>query len=82
MIAVLFFGRIADLAGHRRLDVAPAPEGDSLFALRDRLLAQPIAAGRLEAGAVRMSLNQTLSPGDQAVADGDEVAFFSVFSGG
>ena len=82
MIVVLFFGRIADLAGQRRFDLAPAPGGDSLYALRDRLLAQPIADGRLEPEAVRMSLNQALSQDDQAVSDGDEVAFFSVFSGG
>jgi len=82
MIAVLFFGRMADLAGHRRLDLAASAGGDSLFALRDRVLAEALAGGRVEPGAVRMSLNRVERRNDAAVSDGDEVAFFSVFSGG
>jgi len=82
MIAVLFFGRIADLAGHRRLDLAAAAGGDSLFALRDRVLAEAIAGGRVDTTAVRMSLNRIERRDDAPVNDGDEVAFFSVFSGG
>src|SRR5437764_296790 len=50
MIAVLFFGRMADLAGQRHIDVAPGPRGESLFSLRDRLLADAIAAGQVNAG--------------------------------
>jgi len=82
MIAVLFFGRMADLVGQRRVELPSAPQGDSLFALRDRLLGTAIAAGQVEDRAVRMSLNRVVSRDDRAVADGDEVAFFSVFSGG
>ena len=82
MIAVLFFGRMADLAGQRRVDLPPAPQGDSLFALRDRLLGTAIAAAQVEAHAVKMSLNRIACLDDRAVADGDEVAFFSVVSGG
>ena len=82
MIVVLFFGRMADLAEKRRLDVAPAPGGDSLFALRDRVLGEAVASGRVKATDIRMSLNRIAQAADQAVADGDEVAFFSVFSGG
>ncbi len=82
MIAVLFFGRMADLTGQRRAEVPPAPGGDSLFALRDRCFGDAMAAGRVEAGAVRMSLNREVRGDDAPVVDGDEVAFFSVFSGG
>ncbi len=81
MIAVLFFGRMADLAGQRRVDV-PAAGGDSLFALRDRLLGDALRDGRVAPEAVHMSLNKTVRRDDAPVADGDEVAFFSVFSGG
>ncbi len=82
MIAVLFFGRMADLAGHRRQDIAPAPGGDSLFALRERMLGGAIAEGRARTGDIRMSVNRVVQAADGPVADGDEVAFFSVFSGG
>jgi len=82
MIAVLFFGRMADLAGQRRVDLPASPAGDSLMSLRDRLLADALASGQVKAGAVHMSLNRVASRVDQPVADGDEVAFFSVFSGG
>ena len=82
MIAVLFFGRMADLAGQRRLDVAPAPGGDSLFALRDRVMGEAMAAGRVAVADIRMSVNRVVQVTDCPVTDGDEVAFFSVFSGG
>jgi molybdopterin synthase sulfur carrier subunit len=82
MIAVLFFGRMADLAGQRRMELPASPDGDSLFSLRDRLLATAMAGAQVEIAAVRMSLNGLVCQGDHAVADGDEVAFFSVFSGG
>ena len=82
MIAVLFFGKMADLTGRRRLDVAPGAGGDSLLGLRDRVLGEALAAGRLAEGDIRMSLNQVAQNTDRPVADGDEVAFFSVFSGG
>ena len=82
MIAVLFFGRMADLAGQRRIDLVPSPGGDSLVSLRDRLLGEAMAGAGIEAPAIHMSLNRVVSRVDQAVADGDEVAFFSVFSGG
>lgn len=82
MIVVLFFGRMADLAKKKRLDVAPAPGGDSLFALRDRMLGDAVAAGQVKAADIRISLNRVVQIEDGAVSDGDEVAFFSVFSGG
>lgn len=82
MIVVLFFGRMADLAEQRRLAVEPAPHGDSLFALRDRMLGDAVAAGQVKTTDIRISLNRVVQVEDRAVSDGDEVAFFSVFSGG
>jgi len=82
MIAVLFFGRMADLAGQRRVDLPPSPGGDSLLSLRDRWLGEALARGQIAPAAVHMSLNRVVTRLDQSVADGDEVAFFSVFSGG
>jgi molybdopterin synthase sulfur carrier subunit len=82
MIAVLFFGRMADVIGQRRIEISSAPEGESLVALRDRLLGPAIADGRIAVDAVHMSLNRTVIRADAQLADGDEVAFFSVFSGG
>ena len=38
--------------------------------------------GRITPGLIRMSVNQVVTHCDQPLSDGDEVAFFSVFSGG
>ena len=82
MITVLFFGRIADVMQARSITVPVAPHCASLSALRDSLFADALALGRVQPDAIRMSLNQAMARGDAAVGDGDEVAFFSVFSGG
>jgi molybdopterin synthase sulfur carrier subunit len=76
MIDILFFGRVADMQGKRRLAVAFPEEGVSLFALRLRLF-----NGEGD-DRMRMSVNQVIVTADQPLHDGDEVAFFSVFSGG
>ena len=76
MIDVLFFGRMADVAGQRRMTMALPAQGMTLVVLRDSLF---------DAGtrpAVRMSVNQVQMTADQTLRDGDEVAFFSLFSGG
>ena len=75
MIDILFFGRVSDLIGKRRMDLALPAGGLSLFGLREQLF-----AGNHEG--VRMSVNQKVVSLDQPLNDGDEVAFFSVFSGG
>lgn len=72
MITVLFFGRMTDLAGRRRVEIPD--EAATLFGLRDRWLAG--AAG------VHMSVNRDVVREDRKLRDGDEVAFFSIFSGG
>jgi sulfur-carrier protein len=81
LIEVLFFGKMADIAG-KRFQTAAVPEGGTLHALRDTVFADALAAGRLTTRDIRMSVNKTVVTTDQPVGDGDEVAFFSVFSGG
>lgn len=80
MTDVLFFGKMADIVGSRsqRLDVG----GEYLFTVRDRLFADALAAGRLTTADIRMSVNRQVVTGDVALNANDEVAFFSVFSGG
>jgi molybdopterin converting factor small subunit len=76
MIDILFFGRVADRQGQRRLTMACPEDGLSLFELRVRLFdGEPDDR-------MRMSVNQVMVTADQMLHDGDEVAFFSIFSGG
>lgn len=73
MITVLFFGRMADAAGQRRTEMA-WDKGLRISDIRDAVL--PKVDG------VRMSVNKVQVHDNQVLRDGDEVAFFSVFSGG
>jgi molybdopterin synthase sulfur carrier subunit len=82
MINVLFFGRMADVSETRALAVALPADGLGLTALRDQVFADAMAAGRVRAGDIRMSVNQSVVSDDRALHEGDEVAFFSLFSGG
>jgi sulfur-carrier protein len=81
VIEVLFFGKMADVAGRRALKV-PVPADGTLHALRDTVFAGPLAEGQLTTRDIRMSVNKSVVITDQPISDGDEVAFFSVFSGG
>ena len=78
---VMFFGKMADVAGMRALTIA-VPGGATLHALRDRIFADALAAGQIAVRDIRMSVNKTVVAADQSVDDTDEVAFFSIFSGG
>ena len=81
MIEVLFFGRMAEVTGNRRIDADDT--GDMrLHALRDRVLAEALASGQVRTADIRMSVNRRVTADDEMLRDGDEVAFFSVFSGG
>ena len=78
MIIVLFFGRVADVMKTRRMEIPLPSMALSLYDLREQVFAgQAIAASN-----VCMSINQIVVRADQALQPGDEVAFFSVFSGG
>jgi len=76
MIDILFFGRVADRLGKRRMTMVFPEDGLSLFALRLRLFDGE------NVNRIRMSVNQVVVAADQPLRDGDEVAFFSIFSGG
>jgi len=82
MIQVLFFGRMADIVRRRAVSLPCGTGQDTLFALRDSLFGEAAGLGRVHLDAIRMSVNQVAVRQDQAIEDGDEVAFFSVFSGG
>ncbi len=82
MIEVLFFGRMADVMRERRLKLDRSERPKSLFALREDLFRDACESGKIGINAIQMSVNQVVTRTDQVLADGDEVAFFSVFSGG
>ncbi len=77
MITVYFFGRVSDLVGKRHLEIDAGPPA-MLFALRDQIF-DGIDVSKTP---VRMSVNKVVVREDILLNDGDEVAFFSVFSGG
>lgn len=81
-IAVLFFGKVADRVGERQRTLELSEGGQTLFAVRADLLGPLFDSGALEPAAVQTSLNQVRISDDRALSDGDEVAFFSTFSGG
>ncbi|GGZ26593.1 MoaD/ThiS family protein [Asticcacaulis endophyticus] len=81
MIRVLFFGKISDLIGQREITV-PHEAGLTLHRLRDTVFSDLMAAQALKPSDIHMSVNQTKAREDIALNDIDEVAFFSVFSGG
>ncbi|WAC46933.1 MoaD/ThiS family protein [Asticcacaulis sp. SL142] len=81
MIRILFFGKISDLIGQREITVAHET-GLNLHQLRDTVFRDLLAAQALKPSDIHMSVNQTKTRDDTALNDGDEVAFFSVFSGG
>lgn len=81
-LRVLFFGKVADGFGRFR-DVTIPPQGCSIAELRRRLaeLAPEGAAALGEAG-VRCAVEHEIVVGERTVMPGQEVAFFSAFSGG
>ena len=82
MIDILFFGRMADIMRARSLKRDVSEPKTSLFALRDELFREDSEAGRVKLCLIQMSVNQAVTRDDRVLEDGDEVAFFSVFSGG
>lgn len=80
MINILFFGKMADIVGVRDQQVAAG--GVYLFTVRDRVFETALNDGRVRTADIRMSVNRKVVTGDVVLSDGDEVAFFSVFSGG
>lgn len=81
-ITVLFFGKVADTLGERQRVLDIADTDLSLVTLRQSVLGTAFGSGALARERVLTSVNQTLTHEDRALQDGDEVAFFPVFSGG
>ena len=82
MIDVLFFGRMADIIRQRSIRQNLTSNCQTLYGLRDSLFETPLALGQVQSDAIHMSLNQVTTREDVVLSEGDEIAFFSVFSGG
>jgi molybdopterin synthase sulfur carrier subunit len=76
-LRVLFFGRPADAFGPQREVALDAPS--SVGAVRARLAVEDAV---LLAPGVRASVDRVIVGDDAQVSPGQELAFFSVFSGG
>ncbi|MDY4279525.1 MAG: molybdopterin synthase sulfur carrier subunit [[Pasteurella] mairii] len=81
MLNVLFFAQTRELIGVDSLEL-PAS-----FATADDVRAHLAAKGdkwalALEKGKLLVAINQTLTPLESAVKDGDEIAFFPPVTGG
>ncbi|HWE48100.1 MAG TPA: MoaD/ThiS family protein [Caulobacteraceae bacterium] len=82
MSKVLFFGRTADRLGRSR-EVEIPPAGLSIADLRQRLCnADETARDALDRPDVRACVDQVIVGDDARIAPDQEIAFFSVFSGG
>jgi len=79
MIRVLFFGQVADVMGQR--EVESSPQSLSLLDLREHLFGKG-TRGESLASKVLMSVNSEVVRDERRLQPGDEVAFFSPFSGG
>jgi molybdopterin synthase sulfur carrier subunit len=81
-ISVRYFASLREALGAgEALDV---PEGSTLGALRDRLIAQSEQHARVLARdrAVRCALDQAMSGEEATLKEGSEVAFFPPVTGG
>lgn len=82
MTRILFFGRVAEHLGPDR-DVDLPTDGCSIAEIRRRLAAQDqIAADALLRADVLASIDQVVADDDAHAHPGQEIAFFSLFSGG
>lgn len=84
MIDVLFFGRVRETLGHDKLSLAWSDGLSTLDLLQAALCAQHGEKWLEVLGQdnIIRSVNQQVAEGDQALADGDEVAFFPPVTGG
>ena len=77
-IQVLFFGATANAVGERRIDISMADGSTTqtvFYQMKERF-------PKLGSHKLLYSLNQTYANGDEIIRDGDELAIFTVVSGG
>ena len=81
-VHIRYFASVREALG--RADEALDTQADTLAALRDELIARgaPYAAALARGKAVRMALDQAMSPESAALREGAEVAFFPPVTGG
>lgn len=83
MLRVLFFGRLSDVAGTDRMDIAIHTSITTIAVLRDHLGQGNDALTRaLNEPQVMVALNQILVDWDCNLQPGDEVAFLPPVTGG
>ena len=81
--AILFFGRLRDVAGAARLDAAPPGHVRDVPALIDWLAARDQELGKaLRGPGVRVALDKSFVASDAALGETHEIAFMSPLSGG
>jgi molybdopterin synthase sulfur carrier subunit len=84
MIKVLFFARVREQLGCAALELPRPREGFDLDALQEQLCVERGAKWRSVLSEENMirAVNQVVVPGNCALRDGDEVAFFPPVTGG
>lgn len=83
MVRVLFFGRLADVAGGRQMEIDLSAKVSVVTDLIDFLQTQnPELGSALEAECINFIVNERIASKDTRVHHGDEVAFLPPVSGG
>ncbi len=83
-ITVLYFASLREQLARSREPLDLPAEVQTVAALRSWMLTrgEPFASALALGKSVRVAVNQQITPGDQAIASGDEVAFFPPVTGG
>ncbi len=83
MLRVLFFARVREALGCASLDVEFSPQLAQLDDLQEHLCQRGEQwRAVLEEDNMVRAVNQVVAPGNQSLADGDEVAFYPPVTGG
>ena len=83
MARLLFFGKLADIAGGRARDMALDPATQRLSQLTEAIEArEPALGAALKGPLVRFVVNEEIVSADAPIADDDEIAFLPPVSGG
>jgi len=81
MIKVLFFARLREQLGTEAIDIPWQPES-TVGTLLQQILADHPAWSEFLSKPLMKAVNQEMSQDEQALSDGDEVAFFPPVTGG